>query len=105
MHTPPASDAQVDPPAPEPSFEATAGALSLDRKLAAIAQDRARLHLLRELAGCGLREGDRVCHQSTGVQGRLAIDRAAVAPRILVWPDEPGALPLPAGDLSHWLRH
>jgi hypothetical protein len=104
MQSPSASDGPLDPPASEPGLGAPAGTLSLDGKLAAIAQDRAVLHLLRDLADCGLREGDRVCHRSTGVQGRLAIDRIAVAPRILVRPDQPGALPLPAGDLTHWLR-
>ena len=104
MHTPPGTDGPLDPPAPEPRFEATAGALSLDRKLAAIARDRAVLHLLRDLAGWGLREGDRVCHRSTGMPGRLVIDRAAASPRILVCPDRAGDPPLAVADLTQWLR-
>jgi hypothetical protein len=134
MHTLPVSDGRLDPPAPalqpapalepavelepapallpapepaparEPARGTTAGALSLDRKLAAIAQDRAVLHLLRDLADRGLREGDPVRHRATGVQGRLVVERTAMAPRILVWPDRSGDLPLPAGDLASWQR-
>jgi hypothetical protein len=108
MPTLSASDGRLDPPAPaptpEPTIQTADGSLSLDHKLAAIAQDRAVLHLLRDLADRGLREGDPVRHRTTGMLGRLVIERAAVSPRILVWPDRSGDLPLPAGDLASWQR-
>jgi hypothetical protein len=58
-------------------------ALSLQGKLDQISHDRDVLHLLRELARHGLREGDSVC-SSEGAQGRLVISRQDTPPRTLV---------------------
>jgi hypothetical protein len=58
--------------------------LSLDQKLDAIARDRAVLATLRQLARCGLREGDLLRHSAAGLYGRLGVCRAPDGPRLVV---------------------
>ncbi len=59
-------------------------ALSLQGKLDQISHDRDVLHLLRELARHGLREGDMVRNTADGTEGRLVISRQDQPPRTLV---------------------
>jgi hypothetical protein len=59
-------------------------ALSLQGKLDQISHDRDVLHLLRELARHGLREGDTVRNTADGSEGRLVISRQDQPPRTLV---------------------
>jgi hypothetical protein len=65
-------------------------ALSLQNKLDQISHDRDVLHLMRDLARAGLREGDRVRHVATGSVGRLSIARQDDPPRLLVALDDGG---------------
>lgn len=76
-------------------------ALSLQGKLDQISHDRDVLHLLRELARHGLREGDTVRNPADGTEGRLVISRQDHPPRVMV--------ALHGGDhepfaLEHWRR-
>jgi hypothetical protein len=59
-------------------------ALSLQGKLDQISHDRDVLHLLRELARHGLREGDTVRNLADGNEGRLVISRQDHPPKTLV---------------------
>ncbi|MFN9031151.1 MAG: hypothetical protein ACK5XM_13300 [Betaproteobacteria bacterium] len=59
-------------------------ALSLQGKLDQISHDRDVLHLMRELARHGLREGDTVRNLADGTEGRLVISRQDHPPRTLV---------------------
>ncbi|MFO0273588.1 MAG: hypothetical protein ACK53M_05745 [Betaproteobacteria bacterium] len=59
-------------------------ALSLQNKLDQISHDRDVLHLMRDLARSGLREGDLVRHVVNGRVGRLSIARQDDPPRVLV---------------------
>jgi hypothetical protein len=59
-------------------------ALSLQNKLDQISHDRDVLHLMRDLARCGLRDGDPVRHVVSGSVGRLTITRQDDPPRVLV---------------------
>lgn len=58
--------------------------LSLQSKLDLISHDRDVLHLQRQLARAGLREGDSVRHVLDGTEGRVAITRQDHPPRVLV---------------------
>ena len=59
-------------------------ALSLQGKLDQISHDRDVLHLLRELARNGLREGDTVRNLVDGTEGRVVISRQDHPPKTLV---------------------
>ncbi|HRZ00406.1 MAG TPA: hypothetical protein P5024_02520 [Burkholderiaceae bacterium] len=73
------------PPIPVATdLPACAQGLSLDQKLDAIARDRAVLAALRNLARCGLREGDLLRHRDVGLFGRLGVCRAPDGPRLVV---------------------
>lgn len=66
----------------------TPPALSLQDKLDRIAHERDVLALQRDLARCGLREGDRVCAHDGAGQGRVLIARDEQPPRLLVLTDD-----------------
>lgn len=59
-------------------------ALSLQGKLDQISHDRDVLHLLRDLARHGLREGDTVRNLADRTEGRLVISRQDHPPRVMV---------------------
>jgi hypothetical protein len=58
--------------------------LSIGQKLDAIARDRAVLAALRQLARCGLREGDLLRHRAAGLYGRLGVCRNPEGPQLVV---------------------
>jgi hypothetical protein len=66
----------------------TRPALSLQEKLDRIAHDRDVLALQRQLAECGLREGDTVLALDGGARGRLLIARDQSPPRLNVLADD-----------------
>ena len=75
---------QPHPPPVSTDLPPCAQGLSLDQKLDAIARDRAVLAALRDLARCGLREGDLLRHRDAGLYGRLGVCRAPEGPRLVV---------------------
>lgn len=62
--------------------------LSLQEKLDRIAHERDVLALQRDLAQCGLREGDPLRSLDGSARGRLLIDRDESPPRLLVRTDD-----------------
>jgi hypothetical protein len=62
--------------------------LSLQNKLDQISHDRDVLHLLRDLARAGVREGDTVHHARDGIQGRIVVARQDHPPRVMVSLDD-----------------
>jgi hypothetical protein len=95
---------ECSPASPTAAPLPTAG-YTLDRKLAAIARDRAVLGVLRTMADRGLQEGARVRHAITGASGRLYVARDAQPPCARVQLDGPAGRPwVEADDLGAWRR-